>query len=85
LSAQILQYALTGAKDQAALQFPMQYGKTVSIPLPTDYELIHLTGKTITGESIDMYYPEGSDLLQAITVPVGATSIVYRVSRPDVD
>jgi hypothetical protein len=57
--------------------------KNVLIPVPTDYELVHITGKTITGQPIDLIYPNGSALLQPISTQPGSNTLAYFVNPPD--
>ncbi len=83
LSADIMQWGQTGDKDQDPFQLPIQFGKNLLITVPNDYELIHITGKTITGEPIDVIYPNGSDLLKPLSVQPGSNTIIYLVNRPD--
>jgi hypothetical protein len=83
LSAEIMQWSQTGDQDQPPSTKPIRFGENVLIQVPDDWELVHITGKTVTGEAIDLIYPSGSDLLRALPVQPGSNTIIYFVNRPD--
>ena len=82
LSAEIMQWAQTGDKDLVAFELPIQFGKNVLIQVPNDWELVHITGKTVTGEPIDVVYPSGSDLLKPLPCNLDRTQSSTIFNRP---
>ncbi len=86
LSAKIAQWKRDEDRDLPARTVRLEFGRTLEIPVPENYTQVHLVGKTITGEPIDVYFPNSSDLLQPLSTGAGARTLLYFVKRPsDVD
>jgi hypothetical protein len=69
------------ADTRASQDYPIQFGRNVLIQVLPDREVVHITGRTIGGEAIELVYPSSNDLMEVIDHGVSDT-IVYAIKRP---
>jgi len=61
--------------------YPIQFERNVLIDVSKDREVVHITGRTIGNEPIDIVYPSSNEFMTSIDHGSSDT-IVYFVNRP---